>query len=67
MFEKLADSIFQKKIRSFVNDGKRLKMFVNYKNAKSIFLLFESNQILIFFSDQNLIWFINYKQYPMIF
>lgn len=48
MFEKLADSIFQKKIRSFVNDGKRLKMFVNYKNAKSIFLLFESN-----FSEKN--------------
>lgn len=48
MFEKLADTIFQKKIRSFVNDWKRLKMFVNYNHAKSIFLLFESN-----FSEKN--------------
>lgn len=48
MFEKLADRIFQKKIRSFVNDGKRLKMFVNYDQARSVFLIFESN-----FSEKN--------------
>jgi hypothetical protein len=48
MFEKLANTVFTKKIRSFVNDGKRLKMFVNYEQAKSVFLLFESN-----FSEKN--------------
>lgn len=48
MFENLADKIFQKKIRSYVNDTKRLKMFVDHNHAQRIFLLFESN-----FSEKN--------------
>ncbi len=48
MFDKFANTVFTKKIRSFVNDGKRLKMFVNYEQARSVFLLFESN-----FSEKN--------------
>ena len=48
MFEKLANNIFHKKIRSFVNDEKRLKMFVNYMSARTVFLIFESN-----FSEKN--------------
>ena len=48
MFKKLNNFIFQHRAKTFINTSERERRFVNYDNAKSILILFESD-----FSEKN--------------
>ncbi len=43
MFEKINSFIFNRRAKSFLQNNPREKRFVNYENAKTILLLFESD------------------------